>query len=320
MPNRSHFNPAHQAMNVLRKTGKAHSSEKEILSPEHTNHVIMGGKDCVELLHALPDESIQLIICDPPYNLNIAEWDEFEDYIDWASEWLQEVPRVLKKSGSIGIFGGFQFQSDYGGDLLEIMHYIRHNVALRLVNVIIWRYKNGMSAHRFFANRHEELVWYAKTKKYTFNLDAVRIPFNEAQKKAYKRDKRLKPESIEKGMNPTNVWEIPRLNGNAKERVGHETQKPLALIRRLVSALSNPGDVVLDFFAGSGSATVVCIESGRHSIASDADNNLNNYLEQLLDFNGRTKIPCPFHLFGDEGLPYLFPDSDMTHDGSLMSM
>ena len=72
------------------------------------------------------------------------------------------------------------------------------------------------------------------------------------QKKMYMRDKRLKPESIEKGKNPTNVWEISRLNGNSKERVGHETHKPVELVERLVKALSNPGDLVLDFFAGSG--------------------------------------------------------------------
>jgi site-specific DNA-methyltransferase (adenine-specific) len=85
------------------------------------------------------------------------------------------------------------------------------------------------------------------------------------------RDKLLRKESIEKGKNPSNVWEMPRLNGNSLERVGHETQKPLEVIRRLVRALSYPGAVVLDLFAGSGSTTRVAIEEGRHSIAAECD-------------------------------------------------
>jgi site-specific DNA-methyltransferase (adenine-specific) len=225
----------------------------------------------------------------------MARWDDFKNYIGWASQWLNEVPRVLKDSGSIVIFGGFQFQDESGGDLLEIIHYVRHSIPLRLVNVIIWHYNNGMSAHRFFANRHEELVWYAKTSKYIFNLDAVRIPFDAVTKEAYKRDKRLNPESIEKGKNPTNVWNIPRLNSNSKERVGHPTQKPLSVIRNLVLSLSNPGDIVLDFFGGSGSTTVASIEAGRNSIASDIDKDLTINLEKLLDFNGRL-TPIPFSL------------------------
>jgi len=296
-------------MNLLRKTGRPHSSEVKVAFPKNTKHVISESTNCIDLLKNLPDSSIQLIICDPPYNLNMAKWDEFKDYIGWASQWLKEVPRVLKDSGSIVIFGGFQFRNENGGDLLEIIHYIRHNIPLRLINVIIWHYNNGMSAHRFFANRHEELVWYAKTNKYIFNLDAVRLPFDEATKKAYRRDKRLNPESIEKGKNPTNVWEIPRLNGNAKERVGHLTQKPLALVRQLILALSNPGDIVLDFFAGSGSATVASIETTRNSISSDIDQHLKSYVERLLDFNGRL-TPIPFSLLKSTELSTLFPKSN----------
>ena len=83
-------------------------------------------------------------------------------------------------------------------------------------------------------------------------LDAVRVQFDEATKALYKKDKRLNHESIEKRKNPTNVWEIGRLNSNSVERVGHPTQKPLELVRRFIRALSYPGSLVLDFFAGSG--------------------------------------------------------------------
>ena len=312
MPNRSHRNSGHRMMNYLRKTGNAHSADVENEMPDCTYHTVVES-DCVELLKSLPDNSIQLMVCDPPYNLNIAEWDEFNDYIEWSAGWLSEVPRVLKNSGSIVIFGGFQFQSDYGGDLLEIMHYIRHNIPLRLVNLIIWHYNNGMGAHRFFSNRHEEMIWYAKTKKYTFDLDSVRIPYDEKTKKAYMKDKRLKPESIEKGKNPTNVWDVPRLNGNSKERVGHETQKPVELIQRVIKALSSPGDLVLDFFAGSGSTTVASILTGRNSIASDLDPKLKDYLNLLIEKKASGSIsPTNFELIEDSQLDTFFTEAEET--------
>jgi len=137
-----------------------------------------------------------------------------------------------------------------------------------------------MSAHRFFANRHEEAVWLSKTNKYYFDLDSVRVPYDEEAKKAALRDKRLNPESVEKGKNPTNVWEIGRLNSNSSERVGHPTQKPVELIRRFVRALSYEGSIVLDFFAGSGTTGRVCIEENRNSVMVDADSSLKDYFEK----------------------------------------
>jgi site-specific DNA-methyltransferase (adenine-specific) len=127
-------------------------------------------------------------------------------------------------------------------------------------------------------HRHEEAVWLSKTKKYYFDLDSVRVPYDEESKKAALRDKRLNPDNVEKGKNPTNVWEIGRLNGNSKERVGHPTQKPVEIIRRFVKALSNEGAVVLDFFAGSGTTGRVCIEENRHSIIVDTGPKLKSYL------------------------------------------
>jgi site-specific DNA-methyltransferase (adenine-specific) len=137
-----------------------------------------------------------------------------------------------------------------------------------------------MSAHRFFANRHEEIVWLSKTSKYYFDLDSVRVPFDEETKELYKKDKRLNPQSLDKGKNPTNVWEIGRLNANSTERVGHPTQKPVELIRRFIRALSFEGSIVLDFFAGSGTTGRVCIEERRHSLLVDSDSKLYDYLDK----------------------------------------
>ncbi len=279
MGNRSHRNAGHIAMNSLKKAGKSHASFNSagVGIPDSTLHAVLT-RDCCSLLKELPDESVQLIVCDPPYNIQVAEWDSHLHYIEWAAEWLREAERVLLPTGSIAIFGGLQYQGEAGtGDLLSIISHLRTHSSMLLVNLIVWNYPNGMSAHRFFANRHEEIAWFAKAKGYFFDLDAVREPFDEETKKVYMRDKRLRPESVEKGKNPTNVWRMGRLNGNSTERVGHPTQKPQEVIRRLVRGLSYPGSTVLDFFAGSCVTTRIAIEEGRHSIASDLDPTIHDY-------------------------------------------
>jgi site-specific DNA-methyltransferase (adenine-specific) len=273
MANRSHKNQGHRGMNALAKSGKTHSSTKDIETAQvdRTFHAVFAA-DCLDVLRMLPDKSVQLIVCDPPYNILMAHWDEHVDYIGWATHWLLEARRVLADSGNFVIFGGLQYQGEAGGgDLLSIISEVRRQKLFNLVNLIIWNYPNGMGAQRFFANRHEEIVWLTKTSKYYFDLDSVREPYDEETKRLYMKDKRLRAESVEKGRNPTNVWRFGRLNGNGLERVGHPTQKPIALINRIIKSMSYEGSVVLDFFGGSAVTTRVAIELGRHSISTDKD-------------------------------------------------
>lgn len=282
-------------MNWMKKNGKNHSSVVEYSIPKITHQAIFT-EDAVQFLKRIPDSSVQLILIDPPYNLDLAAWDTFENFMHWAKEWLGEIERILSDNGNFVIFGGYQYQDIKKGDLLEIMHYLRHNTNLRFVNLIIWYYKSGMSAHRFFANKHEEILWYAKTKKYYFNLDDVRIEFDEKTKMEYKKDKRLIPASIDKGKNPGNVWDIPRLNATSGERVGHPTQKPLAVIRRIVRGMSYPGSIVLDFFAGSGTTGRVCIEEKRHCIMVDNDEKIKDYFKKHLKNMRLTQYTSNFNL------------------------
>lgn len=239
--------------------------------------------DCCDFLKSLPDESVQLICIDPPYNLELAGWDIYDNYIEWAATWLQEAYRVLSKSGNMVIFGGIQFRDAKSGDLIDIIQYVRHNTKFKLINTIIWYYKNGMSAHRYFANRHEEVIWLAKTNDYYFDLDSVRVPYSEEDLKLALKDKRLNPENTLKGKNPTNVWQIGRLNGNSKERVGHPTQKPVEIIDRFVKSLSYPGSTVLDFFAGSGTIGRACLLEGRHCLMCDSSTDLITYFEKHIE-------------------------------------
>jgi site-specific DNA-methyltransferase (adenine-specific) len=294
-------------MNSLRKKGLLHSSAVniDVTLPKDTFHIV-AVDDCLELLCTIPNGSIQLVICDPPYNIKFAQWDALENYVIWAGKWLKEVQRVLKPSGNFVLFGGLQYQGEAGsGDLLSLMAWLRRNSSMLLTNLIIWNYPNGMSAQRVFANRHEEIAWFAKTTKYYFDLDAVRTKLDVKTLDLYKRDKRLNVENLEKGNNHTNVWRIPRLNANSKERVGHPTQKPKLLIERLVRSLSYPGSTILDFFAGSGITTRVAMETGRNSITNDIDRQFPNYLglhlKQLESTSGTLLIP-KYQVFTSEEL------------------
>lgn len=301
--NRSHSNSGLMAINRMNKDNIKHKTSVDFAVPEKTDCIFLN-EDCLQLLQSLPDNSIELILLDPPYNLDLADWDTYSNYIEWAAKWLDEAYRVLSKNGNMIVFGGTQFQDARSGDLIEIIYYCRHNTQFRLVNTIIWYYKNGMSAHRYFANRHEELIWLTKTDKYYFDLDSVRVKYNEKELRLALKDKRLIPENVMKGKNPTNVWEIGRLNGNSLERVGHPTQKPLEIVRRLVKSLSYPDSIVLDFFAGSGTTGRVCIEEKRNCIMCDKDPESRVYFQKHIENMKRTDLANPFDM--DETLEDFF--------------
>lgn len=285
--NKSHHNHALMSLNKMRKDKTIkHKTSVDFEKPE-TVKILHCIADCNDFLKSIPDDSIQLICIDPPYNLELAGWDIYDNYIEWASTWLDEAYRVLSPNGSMVIFGGIQFRDAKSGDLIDIIHHIRHKTKFKLINTIIWHYKNGMSAHRFFANRHEEAIWLVKSDDYYFDLDSVRVPYSDKELELALRDKRLNPENTKKGKNPTNVWEIGRLNGNSKERVGHPTQKPVEIIERFVKALSYPGSTVLDFFAGSGTIGRVCIDEGRNCLMCDSDDKsleyFSKHIKQMMD-------------------------------------
>lgn len=291
--NKSHNNSGLMSINRMNTKNIKHKTSVDFVIPEVTNCLLFN-EDCIDTLKRLPDESVQLILIDPPYNLDLATWDTYENYIEWAARWLDEAYRVLAKCGNMIIFGGTQFQDEKSGDLIEIIYHCRHKTKFRLVNTIIWYYKNGMSAHRYFANRHEEVIWLTKTDKYYFDLDSVRVKYNEKDLELALKDKRLNPDNVRKGKNPTNVWEIGRLNGNSLERVGHPTQKPLEIIRRLVKSLSYPDSIVLDFFAGSGTTGRVCIEEKRNCIMCDKDAESKVYFSRHLENMNNTDLAQPF--------------------------
>ena len=125
-------------MNRLRKRGLVHSSRRgaEAARAEQTSHIVAVA-DCFETLRRIPSRSIQLVICDPPYNINVAAWDDLAHYVDWAGQWLSEVERVLLPSGNFVLFGGLQYQGEAGsGDLLSLMSWMRQHSRMLLANLL----------------------------------------------------------------------------------------------------------------------------------------------------------------------------------------
>ena len=109
MANKSHYNSGHRGMNLIKKNGGEHSSFIKGAIPDKTRHALYI-EDAVKFLKKVPDLSIQLVLIDPPYNLELDTWDNFENYLDWARLWLDEIYRILKDSGSCVIFGGFNIK------------------------------------------------------------------------------------------------------------------------------------------------------------------------------------------------------------------
>jgi site-specific DNA-methyltransferase (adenine-specific) len=233
--------------------------------------------DCLELFDNVEDNTIDLVIADPPYNVydndvvkvpfqrrnKDVSWDKYNgDFIDFSMKWVDASIRKMKKDASLFVFGGVNYKK--GNDLLSIIPMLRER--LEFINLIAWCYDSGQGSKRFFSSRFELLAWFAKSRDYTFNLSDVKIKYSSDDLRKYSKDKRVRLESLVDGKNPTNVWFVNRVQSNDGDRFDHPTQKPDEVIRRIVLAASNPGDTVLDPFFGSGTTLKVCKDLDRNVI------------------------------------------------------
>ncbi len=209
--------------------------------------------DCLLELRTLPSESVDLIVADPPYNLgknygNNHDLRGFRDYLEFTETWLTESKRILKPNGSIYVFMGVRFVS-YLYDVLD------QRLGFFFNSWITWHYTQGMGKTKGFSPRHEDILFFTKSEDFEFGLDAVRIP-----------QKYFRARNNMTGANPGDVWEFSHVHYSNPEREDHPTQKPEALIARIVLASSKEGGVVLDPFSGSGTTLRVCQQLNRHCI------------------------------------------------------
>lgn len=220
-----------------------------------TQHQLICG-DALAELAKLADNSIDLVVADPPYNLgknygNNIDLKERSDYHLFTSAWLGQINRVLKPGGSVFCFMGVKY-------IARLYVTLEEELTLTPQGWITWHYTQGIGRKRGFSPRHEDILWFSKGDTATFNLDDVRIP----QKYFRKRNNMS-------GANPGDVWQFSHVHYCAAERLPHPTQKPEALIERIITAASNPNDTILDPFLGSGTTSRVAKILDRNSIGID---------------------------------------------------
>jgi len=236
--------------------------------------------DGVAWLEACDPDSVDLIVADPPYNAGKGEWDRFPSpaaYLDWSQRWIDAAHRALSPRGSLYVMGYSELLADVKARVAPA-----GSATWGQVRWLVWHYRNKANLRDDWGRSHESLLLLRKRKRgFTFNTDPVRIPYNahttrypartQAESSQYggARKETWTPHPL--GARPRDVLEIPVLANGTREKTAHPTQKPVQLIRRLVLASSNPGDLVVDPFAGSGTTAVVAETQGRRWVALEAD-------------------------------------------------
>ena len=240
----------------------------------HRDKYLWLHEDCLEVIKTIPNQSVQLILTSPPYNIG----KEYEDKIDLArylsehENLLRECLRILKPGGSICWQVGNYVENDGEIIPLDILLYrIFKKFNFKLRNRIVWTYGHGMHMKRRFSGRYENILWFTLENEYTFNLDSVRIPQKQPTKKFYKGPRKGEISSNPLGKNPGDVWDITNVKNGHPEKIvdGHPCQFPLSLAERLIRALSNPGDIVFDPFGGVASTVVAALMQDRQAISSE---------------------------------------------------
>lgn len=241
--------------------------------PAKDADVVLFHGDRLDLMRALPDKSIKLVVTSPPYNIG-KEYEKRRDldtYLADQEETIKEAVRILSDDGSICWQVGNHIGKDGEVFPLDALIYtIGKKFGLKLRNRIIWHFGHGLHCTKRFSGRHETIVWFTKSDDYTFNLDPIRVPQKYPGKKNFKKNEKYGMLSGNPlGKNPSDIWEIPNVKNNHPEKTDHPCQFPIELIERLVLSMTNPGDAVLDPYLGVGSAICASVIHNRKGYGSD---------------------------------------------------
>jgi len=215
-------------------------------------------KDCLDYLKTLEDNSVDLIINDPPYFEIIKDqwdnqWKSEDEYLAWCKEWTEECVRVLKPNRMMCIWGTTKTDT-FLRYKLEVMNSEKE---MNYRNWVIWSYDWGGRPRNNFARKHEDLLIYSKGKEWLFNDADIRVPYK------VKKNVRKGAKNNPLGKIPTDVWQKNNHTTSKEYVKWHPTQKPLSLLERLIKAYTNEGDVVLDIFSGSGSTMMAAKRTNR---------------------------------------------------------
>ncbi|MGN0849142.1 MAG: adenine-specific DNA-methyltransferase [Victivallaceae bacterium] len=238
-------------------------SEKRALIEVHNDNSMVINGDCLDILQSMKSKTINLIFADAPYNIgkdfgnNTDKWDSVASYIQWCKKWIDECLRVLTDDGTMYIMTATQHMP-----YLDVYISEHYNVLCR----IVWAYdSSGVQSKKIYGSLYEPILMINKSPKapYVFNYQDILVEAKTgAQRKLidYRKDP---PQPYNSEKVPGNVWDFSRVRFRMDEYENHPTQKPEALLERIIRASSNPGDIVLDPFAGSFTTSTVAVKLGR---------------------------------------------------------
>jgi site-specific DNA-methyltransferase (adenine-specific) len=233
-----------------------------------TEKVILG--DAIEVLSTIPDKSVDLIFADPPYNIGKNfnglkdKWESDEEYLKWCYQWLDLCIKKLKPNGSFYVMTSTQAMPYF--DI-----YLR--TKLTVLSRIVWHYdSSGVQAKNYYGSMYEPILFCVKDKdNYTFNAQNILVEAKTGAKRKLVDYRKAVPAVYNSEKVPGNVWELPRVRYRMDEYENHPTQKPVALLERIILASSNEGDLVLDPFSGTFTTSFAAKKFGRRSIGIEVN-------------------------------------------------
>ena len=227
--------------------------------------------DNLNFLGSLDDASMHLIVTSPPYNIG-KSYEARAPLADYAADQarvIEECVRVLHPRGSLCWQVGNHVAAGQIFPLDMVLYPIFQQHGLRLRNRIVWHFEHGLHCSKRLSGRYETVLWFTRGDDYTFNLDPIRVPSKYPGKKYFKGPKAGQLSGNPLGKNPGDMWTIPNVKNNHVEKTDHPCQFPVELVERLVLALTDPGDAVLDPYMGVGSSLVAAVKHGRIGFGCD---------------------------------------------------
>ncbi len=245
--------------------------ETKAFSPQARVSLYLG--DCKEFLPQLPSGAARLVVTSPPYNIgkSYEKRVDLTTYVQQQASVIQECVRVLADDGSICWQVGNYVHENTIVPLDSLLYPVFSGLGLQMRNRIVWHFEHGLHCSRRFSGRYEVIIWFTKSKNYIFNLDTVRVPQKYPNKRYFKGPRAGELSCNPLGKNPSDVWIFPNVKHNHVEKTIHPCQFPVELVERLILALTNEGDLVVDPFMGVGTTAVASVLRGRKAAGAEID-------------------------------------------------
>ncbi len=238
---------------------------------EEDASIVLYPGDCMDLLASIPDESIQLVVTSPPYNLG-KEYEKRLDldvYVHEQAAVIAESVRVLRRTGSICWQVGNFVQESEIVPLDTLLYPVFSKLGLKMRNRVVWHFEHGLHCTKRFSGRYESIMWFTKSDDYVFDVDPVRVPQKYPGKKHFKGPRAGQYSGNPLGKNPGDVWIIPNVKSNHVEKTEHPCQFPVELVERLVLSMTEKKDWVLDPFVGTGTSILAAAKNDRRGIGAE---------------------------------------------------